>query len=443
MDYSPEFRDVLDRIYSYTVNGRKSKKLQTVPIPLTLDVMHLLMAYLDHPEQQYPVIHIAGTKGKGSTANLIANTLVSAGYRVGLFTSPHLHDFSERIQVNGKLIPHTAVTELVRSMEPFFLLHPEINTFEIITAIAFDFFCKEKIDIAVVEVGLGGRFDATNVVSPLLSVITSISFDHMDLLGDSLEEIAFEKAGIIKPSVPVVIGKQPLEARDVLLRAAEERDSPIVNALSYTVTGEIQTSFQGHQFTISRSNEHPLKLTIPLLGYHQIENATIAFAALRALVKLGLPIPDDAIQIGFSTVYWPARFEIISRKPLIVIDGAHNVDSIVRVLETLRIVMPEKKIHVIFGVSIGKDAKGMLNALLPVTSSILFSRSTHPKSISTEALVQLSNELGYQSNALDTVEEALEKKVKKLGDEDVLLCTGSLFIAAAVRDIWKNTRKNE
>lgn len=441
MDYSPEFREVLDFIYSFTMNGRKSKKQKGDPRPPSLDLMKELMEYFGQPQHDYPVVHIAGTKGKGSTANFIANTLIHAGYKVGLYTSPHLHDFSERIQINANLIPHTRVASIIERIKPFICEHPEINTFEIITAIGFLYFSEEEVDIAVIEVGLGGRFDATNVVNPLLSVITSISFDHMDLLGDTLGKIAFEKAGIIKPQVPVVIGKQFPEVHEVLFSIAKERNAPILEALKNQVKN-ITTTNHGHSFEVLNPEGISIELSLPLHGYHQIENAMIAYTAICHLNSNGYTISESAIKIGFSTVEWPARFEIVSMKPYIVVDGAHNKDSVVRVIETVRLVAPRMKLNLIFGVSVGKDVAGMLKVLLPESNRTIMSRSTHPKSMQPGALVQLAEDLGYLTQTANTVEDALEYMVKRLGDEDVLLCTGSLFIAAAVRDIWK-TMKSE
>jgi dihydrofolate synthase/folylpolyglutamate synthase len=393
MEYSPEFREVLDLIYSFTMNGRKQQKLRVDPRPPSLEVMWSLMEFLNQPQQAYPVIHIAGTKGKGSTANFVANTLTNAGYKVGLYTSPHLHDFSERIQIDGCLIPHETVAAEIEKMKPFFELQPEINTFEIITAIAFQHFRTENIDIAVVEVGLGGRFDATNVVNPILSIITSISFDHMDLLGDTLEKIAFEKAGIIKPGIPVVIGKQTGEVKDVLFSVAEERKAPVIDAVEVSV-GNVQSGTNGHKFRILGKIGESIELTIPLIGLHQIENATIAYTAICKLVSLGYKIPISEIQKGFSTVNWPARFEVISTNPLVIADGAHNVDSMGRVLETLQLVVPLKKPHFLFGVSKGKDVEGMLRLLLPETTTISHDKIYPPKIYGTSCAGTISRSFG-------------------------------------------------
>ncbi len=440
MDYTPDFRNTLDLIYSFTMNGRKQRKNKDgVPEP-TLDVMVRLMAYLHHPEKSYPVIHIAGTKGKGSTANFIANSLVQAGYKVGLYTSPHLQDFSERIRVNGKIIPHDEVTSSMERMKPFYETHPEVNTFEIITAIAFDYFKQERVDIAVVEVGLGGRFDATNVVEPILSIITSISFDHMDLLGDTLQEIAFEKAGIIKPGVAVITGKQNSEAFQVLQEIAIERNSPFIDAYKSFEVKAVETSLAGHSFTLKGQCHDQVSLMIPLLGMHQIENAVLSYASLIHCRELGLNISDEAINKGFSSVDWPARFEILSTNPLVVIDGAHNVDSIRRLLESVALLFPDKELHFLVGISHGKDIEGMLKEILPACATCLFTRSTHPKAIDPQGLVQLSNHLGYETDCEFTVEKALEKSINRLPDKALLVCTGSLFVAAAARSIWMSKK---
>lgn len=440
MVYTNEFREVLDYIYSFTVNGRKSRKKNGDFQPPTLARMQSLMDYLDYPQNAYPIIHIAGTKGKGSTANFIANTLVQAGYRIGLFISPHLFDFSERIQVNGRLIPHSEVADFVKKIKPFLESNPGVSTFEIITAMAFDYFRNQNVDIAIIEVGLGGRFDATNVVSPLLSVITSISFDHMDLLGETLEEIAFEKAGIIKQGVPVVVGKQPEAVYKVLKSVAHQKSSTFVEAIKRSEIS-VRTSNTGHSLRILENRSNAIDIMIPLLGYHQVENALLAYTAILELQQLGILIDQQAVLTGFHTVDWPARFEIISEQPPIIVDGAHNVDSIRRVLEIMHVVFPEDKLHVLFGVSKGKDAEGMLKLLLPESTSVVFSKSTHPKSVEPSALVQLANQFGFPVEQAPTMEEALRKALDALDDQSVLLCTGSLFIAAAARDVWKSINK--
>ncbi|RQV98596.1 hypothetical protein EH221_01645, partial [bacterium] len=356
------------------------------------------------------------------------------------YTSPHLDDFAERIQINQQKIPHEKITSLFGKIAPFLEDRPFTNTFEIITAIAFEYFSESKIDIAVVEVGLGGRYDPTNVVLPLVSVITSISFDHMDLLGDTLEEIAYEKAGIIKRNVPVIVGQQKKMVTQVLEKVANEAGAVVVSAEQYSPKN-LQTATSGHSFQLSEMEADAIEVQIPLLGIHQVENAQLAFAVLIEARKLGLQISDSAIIQGFRTVKWPGRYEILSYAPLIIVDGAHNVDSIERVIETTRLVFPEKKIHLLYGTSTGKDVEGMLRVLFPECETCVFTQSTHPKSMAVDILVQLAQQMEYPASVKTPVEQALRKALQDISDDGLLLCTGSLFIAAAVRDIWKEVMK--
>ena len=445
MDYLPDIRETLDYIYSFTLNGRKNRMERGEAEP-SLDLMWEFAEYLGHPQKEYPVIHIAGTKGKGSTANFIANTLIKAGYRVGLFTSPHLQDFSERIQVDGELIPHQVVTDRINQYHPYLDQHRDMNFFEIITGLAFQYFYEQQVDIAVVEVGLGGRLDSTNIVTPILSVITSISFDHMNILGDTLEQIAFEKAGIIKDGIPVVFGQQKETVINVFRSTAQEHGAHIIPADELYKVESVQVSEDQQRFTIHSEDGMPVQLSIPLLGEHQIENATLAYAALQKCIQQGLQISIENIQEGFSTVKWPARFEILSKDPYIVIDGAHNADSIRHLMETVQSIFPERKVHVLFGVSMGKDIEKMLAELLPNVDTCLFTRSVHPRSTEPQGLVQLAGKLGYRTSYEPTAEEALLRVVQQTDENSIVLCTGSLFIAAAIRSIWLNQeqiRKSE
>ncbi len=307
--------------------------------------MFALLNLLGNPHQAYPIIHVAGTKGKGSTSALCASVLTAAGYKTGLYTSPHLLDYVERIQIDGEPISHQMLVDLVEEIKPFVAQVEKLTTFEITTALAFLAFAKQGCTAAVFEVGLGGRLDATNVVTPRVSVITSLSMDHMTVLGDTLAKIAGEKAGIIKDGVPVVSAPQKEEALEVLLRVAnsEGRYRGASTLVGKDVTFEpVHHSLEGQIFALSaatveggRSAQNVVEgLLIPslLLGAHQLVNAATAYAALKVS---GLEIPAEAIQRGFAQVKWPARFELVRREPPVIFDSAHNDDSFARLRETL------------------------------------------------------------------------------------------------------------
>src|SRR5258708_31949443 len=324
-DLQTSYDAALDYLYSFVDYSLKHSS-ELVMADFNLDRMQALMVELGRPQDRYPTIHVAGTKGKGSVSALIASGFAAAGLKVGLYTSPHLLDSCQRIQCNGRHIPDIDLVGLVEEIKPSVSRIPKLTTFEITTAIGFLYFARENVDVAVIEVGLGGRLDATNVIVPRVSVITSLSYDHMAVLGNTLTLIAAEKAGIIKPGVPVVSAPQVEEALAALLRVANERHSP------FTLVGQDvhfqagQHSLDGQSFQVS-GVELPratLNFNIPLLGAHQVENAATAYAALRASK---LAISAGAIQKGFASVKWPARFEVVRRQPPVILHSAHNQDS--------------------------------------------------------------------------------------------------------------------
>ena len=314
----------LDYIYSFVDYSLKHSS-ELAKADFNLDRMRALMVELGNPHDQYPIIHVAGTKGKGSVSALCASALQAAGYRVGLYTSPHLLDYCERIQIDSQPIPHERFVELVEKVRPTVAKIPKLTTFEITTALGFLYFAQQKVSAAVFEVGLGGRLDATNVVVPKVSVITSLSYDHMAVLGNTLAQIAGEKAGIIKPGRPVVSAPQKEEALEVLMRIAKERNSPFTligrdfafRSLSHTLDGQALE-------LVDKLQSSAITVQLPLLGIHQVENAATAYAALQ---NSGLNIPDGTIQKGFAEVRWPARFEVVRREPPVIFNSAHNQDS--------------------------------------------------------------------------------------------------------------------
>ncbi|HSL28585.1 MAG TPA: Mur ligase family protein, partial [Anaerolineales bacterium] len=316
-DLETKYNRALDYLYSFVDYSLKHSS-ELAKAEFNLDRMFALMRELGDPQQKYPIIHVAGTKGKGSVSALCAAGLLAAEYTVGLYTSPHLLDYVERIQINGEPISHQQLVELVEEIKPAVARVPKLTTFEITTALAFLAFARNNVNAAVIEVGLGGRLDATNVVTPNVSVITSLSYDHMAVLGDTLGKIAGEKAGIIKEGVPVVSAPQTREALEVIERVAKEKGCPFILVGKDVMFERITSSLDGQSLLLSpflfppSIAAQPLDLTIPLLGTHQIQNAATAYAALKAS---GIPISDEAIQKGFSEVQWRARFEVARRNP--------------------------------------------------------------------------------------------------------------------------------
>jgi dihydrofolate synthase/folylpolyglutamate synthase len=383
---------------------------------------------------------VAGTKGKGSVSVLCASALQAAGYKVGLYTSPHLDDYAERIQIDGEFIPHVDLAALVDEIKPYVEAIPELTTFEITTALAFMYFNKQNVTAAVIEVGLGGRLDATNIVTPEVSVITSISYDHTHLLGNTLGEIAGEKAGIIKPGIPVVVAPQEEEARLVIEKIADERSSPLLQVGKDILFKEVAHSLEGQRISIWQpevTDLDPIELSIPLLGPHQIANAAVAYATLRIFDQKGYKIGRDDITNGFATAFWPGRFEVIQRSPTVILDCAHNRDSAQKLRHTLEEYFPGKRAVMIFGASEDKDIQGMFLELMPVVCGLIVVKSFHPRAIEPAKLVELAIPFNRPIHIVDHIPEALEKGLQLTGDNEVVLVTGSIFVVAEARKYWE------
>ncbi len=410
------------------------------PEKFDLQRMRNLLRLMGDPQKVFPIVHVAGTKGKGSTAVMIAAVLQAAGYKVGLFTSPYLLDLCEQIQVNRESISHERLAEYVEILKPLLAKVPNITTFEATTAIAFEYFKDQQVDIAVVETGLGGRTDATNVVDPLLSVITSISYDHMSMLGSTIESIAAHKAGIIKPGQLVVIARQVYpEALVALLDAAKTTGSEVLQVEKEIACKPVSHSLEGQRFSASfagASNkdwngEYPLSL----LGAHQVENASTVLVALSKLDSLGFKITQRAITKGLLDVSWPCRFEVVSQNPLMVLDSAHNVDSAEKLKQCIEDYLAGYKIILIFGASVDKDLAGMFKVLLPGIQQVIFSKSTHPRAAEPTMLVKLAGDYTVSCEVSENITEAIHSAKRKADKHTAVVVAGSIFVAAAAREV--------
>ncbi len=420
METETAYNLALDYLYSF-VDYSLKKSSELAKADFNLERMRALMALLGSPEKNYPILHVAGTKGKGSTCALMASALTAAGYKTGLYTSPHLQDYVERIQVDGQPISHPQLVELVEQVKPHVAAVPKLTTFEITTAIGLLNFAKANVDAAVIEVGLGGRLDATNVVTPLVAVITSLSYDHMAVLGNTLTLIAGEKAGIIKPGIPVVSSPQVDEARVVLERVAGELHAPltIVGREVLFATGEHSLDGQtlsvfkkmetGDQRQGSKNTQESVILRLPLLGQHQVVNAATAYAALKAS---GLKVSDEAIARGFARVKWPCRFEIVRHEPPVILDSAHNQDSFEKLAQTLDDYLPGRQVILIFGSSEDKDVAGMLTALKGRLNIVLATKAIHPRALEPKMIVETAIGLGILAEAVTPVEAALARALE-------------------------------
>ncbi len=452
MDIETRYQQTLEYLYGF-VDYSLTHADRYSPEKFDLARMRAFAEYLGNPHTAYPIIHVAGTKGKGSVSAMCASALRQAGYKVGLYTSPHLQEYTERIQVNGQQISKAEIIHLVDELRPYLDSGTELTTFEITTALGFLYFARQGVTAAVFEVGLGGRLDASNIVTPLVSVITSISYDHTQFLGNTLTAIAGEKAGIIKPGVPVVLSPQKKEARLALERVARERGARLIQVGRDVLYAPGEHSLKGQNLLVWSVNQQeqaslyfdgnkagdwePLQLQIPLLGHHQVENAATAYTVLMTAREQGLlQVSDAAIQRGFAEVSWPGRFEILSEHPIVVVDSAHNRDSALKLRIALDDYFPGKPVILIFGASEDKDIEGMFAELMPRVRQVIATRSYHPRAINPDALVEFAHRHGRPSVITQSVEEALEQAIQLAGHDAMILAAGSIFVAAGVRDTW-------
>ena len=438
-DIETAYNQALDYLYSFVDYSLKHIS-ELAKAEFNLDRMFALVEELGNPQWKYPIIHVAGTKGKGSVAALCAAALQAAGYRTGLYTSPHLWDYVERIQIDGEPISHELLVELVEQAKPAVARIPKLTTFEITTALGLLAFAHNDVSAAVIEVGLGGRLDATNIVTPNVSVITSLSYDHMAVLGNTLAQIAGEKAGIIKQGVPVISAPQVDEALEVLERVAKEKGCPFLLVGRDVKFERLMSSLQGQSIRLSSfhfpslSQQDPLEITIPLLGSHQIENAAIAYTALKAS---GIPISDEAVRQGFARVEWPARFELLRREPPVIVDSAHNRDSARRLRETLDEYFPGIPVILIFCALEDKDIPGMLEELKPRLECVVATRADHPRAPSAEWIAQQVEKAGVPVEPVIPVAAALQRALELAGEQKIVLSAGSVAFAGEVSAAWR------
>ena len=429
------YKDALEYLYSFV--DFSMQKVETYsPARFKLERMEELILSLGKPDTDYPSIHVAGTKGKGSICILCASALQRAGYKVGLYTSPHLFDYAERIQINGEFIPQADLVRMVEILKPHVAAIPELTTFEITTALAFLYFAEQKVDVAVIEVGLGGRLDATNIIRPIVSVISSISYDHISLLGDTLTQIAGEKAGIIKTGISVVSSPQDEEVNQVIEQVAHRHGSPLLKVGRDILFKGISSSLADQTIAVWTSDQNPdnaLILSIPLLGTHQIVNAATSYATLQVFDKYGLRVDEEAIIQGFAEAFWPGRFEIIQHSPPVILDCAHNRDFALKLRLTIEEYYPGRQVILIFGASEDKDIQGMFAELLPSVKEMIAVKSYHPRAIDPAKLIDMTNPYGKTVICVEDIPEAVEKALELADVNTVVLITGSIFVVAEAR----------
>ncbi len=402
-----------------------------------LDRLRQLLDRLGRPQDRFRAVQVAGTKGKGSTAAMLTAMLHAAGQRVGLYTSPHLHTFRERIRVGEDLISEETFAKLMTHLATVVdAFHQEragepLTTFEVATALAFLHFAQAAADTVVLEAGIGGELDATNVVDPVLSILTPVSLDHVAVLGNTLAAIAEKKAGIIKPGVPAVIAPQPAEALVVFERACQERDAPpILVGRDWAWTVRALTP-AGVRLDVVGPGRAYADLRVPLAGAFQALNTTVALAAA---VQLGLS--ESAIRTGLARVWWPARLEVLARRPWVIADGAHNGDSASKLAMALGDVFRPRRIILVLGLSRGHALEDVLEPLLPRADHVVVTRSRHPRAADVDSLRAGVAALGREADAVEPVDRAVEHAVGLARPADLVCITGSLFVAAEARAVF-------
>ena len=410
-----------------------------------------LLSKLGNPEKNLRVIHVAGTNGKGSVCSMLQSVLTAAGYQTGLYTSPYIQRFNERIRINETVIPDedlAALTaEVSRAVETMLAEgHSHPTEFEIVTAIGFLYFAREQVDVLVLEVGLGGSGDSTNVVdNPLAAVITPVDYDHMEYLGDTLAAIAGEKAGIIKATRPVVVGRQMPEAMDVIKAKAKVMKAPCYFAVPQKL--EIHESrLQGQVFSAVLNGVHYHQVKVALPGLHQVDNCLVALQVLQVLQAEGsLHVPQDAMRSGLEKVRWMGRLEILQQNPLFIIDGAHNLAGARSLAGSIQLLLPEQKITFLTGMLADKDIRGILKVLLPTVHQVVVTCPDNPRAMKAETLGRIIQEEFHADVEAVYVEPQPEKAAEKAlaitPVEGAVICAGSLYMLGQVRQWVLEGRK--
>ena len=445
---SSSYQDALDYIYSF-INLEHRPHDRYAANKMDSSRPQRLMAFLENPQRKFQAIHIAGTKGKGSVAAMCATCLRAAGLRVGLYTSPHVVEFRERIRIltpddeDGRIDP-TDFVDIVQQLKLAIAQFPEITWFEIVTAMAFLHFAQQQVDIAVIEVGLGGRLDATNVLTPLVAVITSLSLDHTHLLGNTIEQIAYEKGGIIKPEVPVVVARQSFAvAEQKLLELATERKSPVIRVgHSWHYTGRVSKGRQLLTITQGPAADFfrvPATFLLNLMGTYQRDNAAVVLAVLDQIRPFFPTITRAAVATGLSQVSWPGRLQMLhygQNSPSLLLDSAHNIDSATKLAQALATDYIYERLWLVVGATADKNIAGILEPLLPLAQRTIVTQSTHPRAAPPTTLAETAVTLGFDVEIADTVKTAVVRAWQQAGPHDLICATGSIFIVGDLLNTW-------
>ena len=392
-----------------------------------------LLESLDHPERKFKSVHIAGTNGKGSSSHLLAAIFQSAGYKTGLYTSPHLYDFRERIKINGDMVSEDFVIEFVQTCLPT-IENIEPSFFEVTVAMAFAWFAKQQVDIAIIEVGLGGRLDSTNVITPEISVITQIGKDHMNMLGNTLSAIAFEKAGIIKQGVPVVIGEIHPETKPVFEEQAQLKQASLLFAEDYLPIIDIKQHSNSLDVTFKHSFLPPTTYTCDLPGWYQARNMRTVLTTTHILRELGWNLHEEAVRTGLSNSKsingLMGRWEVLQSKPTVIADVGHNEDGIKVILEQLS-KSTYKHLHIVFGMAKDKEIENVLQ-LLPKHATYYFTQASIPRALDAHVLREMAINHKLEGTTILSVNQALTTAMQQASKDDLILVCGSIFIVAEI-----------
>jgi dihydrofolate synthase/folylpolyglutamate synthase len=406
----------------------------------TLEPTEQFMKLLGSPQNSYKTIHIGGTNGKGSTSAITASILQAIGYKVGLYTSPHLERFNERIKINGVEISDEDVARLLTESRKYFeemIEYPNpmsLHFFDILTGVCFKYFDEQKVDFGVIEVGLGGRLDATNVLKPLVSVITNIGYEHVNILGPTLEDIAYEKAGIIKPAIPIVTAETKPSVLQVFKKQASKKKSELIQAWKESRYMRTSSDSEGQTFDLKTKKLSFSGLKIPLFGEHQIINASTAVLAIEALEKHGINVSREAIAQGLENVYWPGRLEIINREPLVVLDCAKDAEATEVVKKTIMRDLNNRRIITVVSISSDKNIEGMIENIAQFTSHfILTKHSVTYRATEPERLINEIDKYGKSYEVYIDRDEAFKHALEQANPEDMILIIGSVYIAGDAR----------
>jgi len=427
MNYSQTVEYLYSRLPMFTRVGAAAFKKD----------LHNTIAFcsaLNNPQNQYKTIHIGGTNGKGSTSHMLAAILQTAGYKTGLYTSPHLKDFRERIRVNGKMVSKSFVTNFVQQQQQL-IEEIEPSFFEVTVAMAFSYFAQEKVDVAIIEVGLGGRLDSTNIIQPDLSVITNISLDHTNMLGNTFAEIAFEKAGIIKQNTPIIIGERHPETDSVFIKKAKEQNAQLIFAedeLSITNANQ-KSNFL--QLIIKDTNKNaPVKINLDLTGNYQQKNIITVLQSINVLRKIGYKIEDEAMFKALKSVKkltgLQGRWQTLARNPLVICDTGHNKAGIAEVVQNIQ-QTPHEQLHMVIGMVKDKDITAVLS-LLPQKATYYFCQPQLERALSAQELAEQAAKFNLKGQTFNSVATALATAKSKAQVKDLIFVGGSTFVVAEI-----------